>query len=113
MRHRRINVGERLLAVGIVSIAIYAGAYRLIAGHFPGNLTYWVIGWIALSIMSEAYLNLLEEIEESTEDIKTELENLREETQKANERSETLESKLDELRIDLEGFIEESKMKDG
>lgn len=112
MRHRRINVGERLLAVGIVSIAIYAGAFRLITGHFPGNLTYWVIGWIALSIMSEAYFNLLEAIEESTEDIKAELEKLREETQKANERSETLDSRLAELRIDVEEFIEESKMKD-
>lgn len=108
-----MRAGAWLFAIGMVSSTIYAVVHRLNTGHLPSDLSYWIIGTIALSIAIDIDAGFHEAIDESSKEIKAELKELKEEANKANERLETLESKLDELSIDVEGFIEESKMKDG
>lgn len=108
-RNRGMRVGGWLFAIGMIGTAIYASVYRSNTGHLPSDLSYWVVSTILISIAVDIDSGLHEAIEESTEDTKTELEKLSEEIQKANERWDTFDSKLDELRMDLETLAEESK----
>lgn len=110
-RKRGMKAGSALFIIGIVVTVIYASVYRSNTGHLPSDLSYWVVGTIALSIAIDIDSGFHEAIDESSKEIKAELKELKEEANKANERLEAIESKLDELRAYVEESIEESKMK--
>jgi hypothetical protein len=73
-RKRHLSTGGCLFTAGLVALLIYFAIFRLITGHLPEYAEYMVWGYIAISIFGEAYINLDNAIDESTDEIKAEIE---------------------------------------
>jgi hypothetical protein len=65
--------GGFLFILGGIAVAIYAVIYKGSAGRFPGDLSYWILGVVAVSIAADIYLSLDGTIHESTEEMKKKL----------------------------------------
>jgi hypothetical protein len=72
-RKRAMSPGGCLFTVGVVALVLFFGIFRLVTGHLPEHSDYIVWAFIAFSIFVEAYIEILNTIEESTSEIKTEI----------------------------------------
>lgn len=79
MRKRGISKGGCLFAIGMIAVAIYAGIYRAYTGHFPNDLSYWVLGAVVVSIAWDIYFDLHEAIDMRAAEIKQEIERAKDE----------------------------------
>jgi hypothetical protein len=76
LRKSGMTAGGCLFTVGLIALFIFFGIFRLITGHLPEYGQYMVWAFIAISIFGEAYIDIHNAIDESTSEIKEEINRL-------------------------------------
>jgi hypothetical protein len=76
VRKRRMTEGGCLFTLGIVALVLFFGIFRLVTGHLPEHSDYIVWAFIAFSIFVEAYIEILNAINERADEIKDEINRL-------------------------------------
>src|SRR5579863_453830 len=95
--------GGWLFTAGLVCGAIWLGVYRLVTGHLPENWSYGVWGLIAGSILADAE-DYLKTTVENTREIAGKIKHLHNQVEKAQEKLETLNWKMDAFKTEFDEF---------